>query len=309
MTGKRKLSFIGIFLLAGYLSLGLAHYLLNKPYQPDSLRIDFEQQPWQEIWTDGGRLYLCCEHSATVVPGPENPENHALRFEVNRDDENVNGSVRAEIIRQAVLPGDDIWYQFSVWIPEDWKPSPVLTIFAQWHGVPDVLFTEYGRPPPMNFFIEDNNWRIVNRWDSKRITNSRIPIIGGGSIEGFEGLWSGDLERGVWTTWTVHAIWSYTGDGRLDIWKNGTHIAERRGPNNYNDVLGPFFTTGIYIPAWGKEPDSRVVDQRVLFVDNITINRYREALPMPIAKKGSLGLNMGLNSRAPYRGVKNKIGQ
>jgi hypothetical protein len=63
--------------------------------------------------------------------------------------------------------------------------------------------------------------------------------------------------------------WSYGEDGIVEIWKDGEQVAKRIGPNAYNDLLGPFFKLGIYIPQWNTEDGERKGRERTLLIDRV----------------------------------------
>src|SRR3712207_9033958 len=56
----------------------------------------------------------------------------------------------------------------------------------------------------------------------------------------------------------------------LEVWKNRTKVLEYRGPNVYNDALGPFVKFGIYKPAWAQ-PTNSPITERTLLIDEVRV--------------------------------------
>ena len=56
----------------------------------------------------------------------------------------------------------------------------------------------------------------------------------------------GSLGTNKWTDWVFRIRWSYGNDGIVQVWKNGTQVLNRTGPNCYNDETMPHFRMGIY---------------------------------------------------------------
>ncbi len=163
--------------------------------------------------------------------------------------------------------GDERWYGFSIFVPSDWvSDSQIYEIVAQWHAWPDFDLGEDWRPPPLAVDIEGDNWRIANRWDPKPVTIGNNPAPEGG----FAFLWKGPLDKGIWTDWVVHVRWSYGTDGVLELWKDGTRVVEKHGPNVYNDIKPLYLKIGVYNWTWKTTAESPVT-RRVVFVDEVCV--------------------------------------
>jgi len=204
---------------------------------------------------------LCCSYSTTIVKNPARQGNYAVRFELNATDPIVEGSKRTEITSYDTEFNKDYWYRFSVYLPNDWQYDTSREIIDQWHNHPDA--GEDYRSPALSLRIDGKNWGLRSVWDSKKITE----------IEKYEGSLFIDLgpyQTGVWTDWTVHARWSYSGtNGYLEVFKNGTSVYKRTGPNTYNDPTGPYFKFGIYKFDWLTK--KTLTTKRILYQDNVSI--------------------------------------
>jgi hypothetical protein len=97
----------------------------------------------------------------------------------------------------------------------------------------------------------------------------------------------GPVQRGTWATWVIHAKWSPGPDGVLRIWKDGTLVADRKGPNVYSTIgveYTPYLKTGIYHPAWHTDTaekraifdrENPVATTKVVYVTDIKIGDAR----------------------------------
>jgi len=216
------------------------------------------------------RRETCCDHSVRVMDAPQR-SGRVARFEVRRSDPNVAGNKRSEIALRPEPRGEERWYRFSTFLPDDWQHDAVGEIIAQWHGAPDLDlgegFTQGG--PPLSLHVSGNQMYILSQWDPNPVTYRREPAPGKGS----ERVWQGRFRRGEWIDWVFRVRWSYEGDGRLQVWRNGEQIVDRQGPNTYNDQRGVYFKIGIYKYSWKSAPDRSTTQQRVVFADDIHISR------------------------------------
>ena len=159
------------------------------------------------------------------------------------------GEIRSEVEGPWANVGEEYWYGFSIFLPEDFIVNDNWEILAQWHGYPDFDIGEDWRCPVMALLTSNPNytsswgkWTLNLRYDSKENT-----IVGGKEVyEGENTFELGAWETGVWTDWVFHVRWSYESDGLLEIWKNGVKILYYKGPNAFNDAEGPYFKMGIY---------------------------------------------------------------
>jgi hypothetical protein len=194
------------------------------------------------------------------------------RFQLNRDDEWVSGSIRSELSSIGVKIESEVWYSFKLLIPDNWEFDSLPEVFAQWHNFPDEgpEKTANVGGPPLTMYIEGDKFRIVNRSDPSKVTTQDSPT------KRSEDVWIGEYETGQWIDWTIRVNWSYEDDGILQIWKDGQLIVDQVGPNTFNDERWPYMKVGIYKwiwkdPAWLDPEDYSKVDTRVLFFDDVAI--------------------------------------
>ncbi len=202
-------------------------------------------------------------HSIQTTKAPDGSD--AVRFEVRRTDPTVALSKRSELALDSVAAGSEQWYGFRVMLPEGWDRDPgSYEVIGQWHEVPDWNLGEGWRSPPLGIYVRDGQWRVNSKWDSKPKTEGNTP-------EGKATLWTGAYETGEWANWVFHVKWSHKSDGILQVWKDGELIVDRKGPNTYNDKVGPYFKIGVYKPDWKENPQASNTDKRVLYFDQVRI--------------------------------------
>ena len=218
-------------------------------------------------------------NAPTIHRGLARAGRQALRTSLDRRKDKV--AYRTEVSGPRAEVGQEYWYGFSIYLPEDYVSDRIWEIVAQWHGVPDFDAGENWRNPVMALSTTNGRWGWVTRWDAKRNT------FAGGKRQ-YGGNRNHDLgayERGVWTDWVIHVKWSFGDDGLLQVWKNGVSAIDARGPNAFNDQHGPFFKMGLY-KGW-RDPDKRsdAVSRRVLYHDEFRMGSgkagYNDVAPGP----------------------------
>lgn len=268
-TARRRLwlaaGAVGFAALSAHVAYSAAYYMSNYESEDQKVFADGFEKGDLTAWHEG-EIEFCCDHSATFVGENAREGRRALKIALRADDPRMAGSKRAELRLKAAPLGDERWYAFSILVPEGWKPLSEPVTVSQWHAVDDKLFGEGGRAPPLRLVIKDGTWNVTSHWDGRFL--SGFPFITASPQDGAL-LWTGPLKRGAWTDWVFRVRWSYGSDGLLEVWKDGTLIARREGPNAYNDWMGPFFKVGIYIPQWNKPGVAAPGDARELLVDRV----------------------------------------
>jgi len=207
-------------------------------------------------------------YSARVSLDPATNRNH-YRSEI------CPRSVRGFLEGRFPRIGQEYWYALGVFIPHNFVlDDDYPTMFAQWHGIPDRVFGEAYRNPPLALSIRGDNYVIESRADSKLVTPASGPDRYDFSHEFSFGSVVQDL--GKWIDWVVHVRWSHkdNGLGFLTIWKDDVEVYARTGPNCFNDWRGgPYMKFGVYM--WDLEFATREqlqnVRSRHLYFDTIRI--------------------------------------
>jgi len=204
--------------------------------------------------------------SPTVQSRITRAGNYAAMHLLNRDSSEV--AYRSEVNPSRdpdPQPQKDYWYGWSIFLPEGFTADATnWEILTQFHMRPDKGDTT--KHPPLAFSVSPAGWKLTNRWEPNRV--SKAERVGSQEFN------LGSLRTGVWTDWVVHVRWSYSSGGLLEVWKDGKLVAERSGPNCYNDALMPYFKMGIY-NGWktGFIVNPKVT-QRLIYTDE-----YRMAGP------------------------------
>jgi hypothetical protein len=166
---------------------------------------------------------------------------------------------------EATYIGDELWYGFSIYLPEDFQFSDVWEIWAQWHDVP-IDWEELRRKnPPLALSVKGGRYELYNIWDADRVEPVNQFEIDGGNWYDL-----GVPKIGEWTDWVFHIKWSYESDGILEVWQDGKLVVKKYGPNTYNDLRGPYFKLGIY-KGWRDQSVADAVSERVVYHDELRI--------------------------------------
>lgn len=200
----------------------------------------------------------------TVTAERARSGSHAQRASLDRHNDPVSYRTESVPDGQTFEVGDEVWYGFSIYLPDDYVADPVWEIPAQWHGRPDFDLGEDWRNPPLALHSANGEWTVSNIWDSKANTFESGERV----YDGSESFDIGPYETGRWTDWVFHLVWSYADDGVLQIWKDGELVVDRPGPNTFNDQEGPYMKWGIY-KGWSNPDNVGVIDTRLLFHDEL----------------------------------------
>lgn len=235
---------------------------------------DFESgtlEGWDLSW-----LHL--KSSARVVSRPARSGRRALEITLRRTDPMRSKGKRSELAVPYIFQiGKSYWYGFSVFLPGDWKEDFEPEVVVQWFATRDRHLGERPRSPSLALRVKKADWIITNRWDPSPLTV--------GNTAPKEKLYKGPYRKGVWTDWVFHVRWSFKPDGLVQVYRNGTKVVEKRGPNTYNDVKGPIMKIGVYKSPWNDPKAPSAVSSRLLFFDEIRIGTeragYRAVAPPP----------------------------
>lgn len=245
------------------------------------LSTSFEDKAISE--RDFDKRRLCCDHSirfdSTIVADGD----YSLRFELNKSDEfyRSNGELRKQAKKRAEIGtidevdsllykyGNEYWYSFKVYIPEDWtfeddiknEPQQNRDIISQWHWKKEDL-DESGKPA-LAITVNGSVWTIFNSYQTDESLDKENEIS--------SDIFAGKVERGKWVKWTVNALWSNDeNEGFLKIWKDDYLMMSLTGANcnKDRDIIYKF---GLYKPRWTSRKSN--VTKRVLYFDDIKVSK------------------------------------
>jgi hypothetical protein len=209
-------------------------------------RGDFESGGLQ-----GWRGDLARAQSAVVVTAPVRRGRYAVRVTLAPGDIAARKE-RAELMlgdreieRRRGGQGDEIWYGWSLFLPED-DPAPpgdAYPILGQWHHRPPARDRFGRRPivsgaPPLALYLvaDAGQDHLVLIGQSSRRAPPRL-------------LGTRPVRRGVWNDLVFQIRWSTGPDGFVRAWLNGRPWTEGRqyGPTLYTPVSN-YLRLGLYRP-------------------------------------------------------------
>jgi hypothetical protein len=204
------------------------------------LRVDDTSGPWTDTIDQDASEYAYTLETENVFRG-----NTALRFEL-RDgdcftaypnapasgwDDCTRDRERTEVRERWDAPLDTpMWYQISMFIPNDYEPMYPKQMFLQWHN---------GLWGPNVYFHLNENKLHIDILTEPNLTTTQYTF-------GTDALTTGE-----WHQITVSAVWSNNPEqGRLIVYVDGQRIVEHYGATvdlaTYQSGHGPHVKYGIY---------------------------------------------------------------
>lgn len=210
---------------------------------------------------------------------------YAIESYLNRATSSTSNRTEVRAKTPDAKLGQEYWYGFSVFFPAPFVADNIWEIVGQWHRIPDAGDDVNGLNPPISIEINNGNWRLINRYSTAQ------PTTEASRRTAFDKI-IGPVEGGKWTDWVVHVKWSATtGEGLLQVWKDGVKVADLTGPNCYNDALAPYFKMGIYKGWSDRVSPTGVVSERRFYHDSFrmagaggsfaAVSPESDAKPMP----------------------------
>ena len=179
----------------------------------------------------------------------------------------------------------DYYVGFSVHVPKDWKDDHAdnaETIFQ--------LKQRTGGSPMIALIIRGKNWRWVNRRDASSLTWRDSTSTQTTFFE--EPLANA---KGQWVDFVLRfRLCAESGcDGIVQLWRNGTKVADFKGANAYvqDPEQGPYPEIDLYKHSWYLKPT--VVSERVLYFDEFRVGRSYDEVAPPQAGAGPAAVPPG----------------
>ena len=251
--------FMVLFLINPHTSF--AQIIFNDDFESGIL----DNNKWDVTWWTDHQLSEGIQPE--IVTYPVRAGNYAVKMRIEYQWNGIDNYDRTELqakrndngshISFFDPNGSEYWIGFSCYLPSDWEVDNAEELIFQLHGNGDG-----DRSPSLALYIDGDEWYWYNRWQPDRNAVN--------SVAGEKELWRAQYEKGQWVDWVIHAIWSYNDDGYLEIYKNGTSVAQYSGPNCYNDSLGirgP--QTGVYKWPWLTGPTN--VTERIVYLDEFKV--------------------------------------
>lgn len=209
---------------------------------------------------------LCCDHSGITVSSPirsGGSNSQSLKITYKKTDYTTNESRRAELRHDEHVPmGSERWYKVSIYVPTDFKATTGGYVITQFHDKNDS--GETPKLPALFLGTDGKTLGLGNRWDTNKITKDNHNVSGKD--------WDlGPLPKGRWIDFVYHVKWSYQSDGVLEVFMDGKRVANKTGPNYYNDQVGPNIKIGLYASGIRSSPEEYNFTQQVLYFDSVEI--------------------------------------
>lgn len=214
-----------------------------------------------------------------LVDAPGLPGRRAVRFSVVR----APNVFRSELSLPHEKGWQERWYGERILISKEWvrDPGRPVDIVMQWHAIPGDFRATH---PNLAIAVGGDRWVIRQHFGdpkTKPATRETRP--------------EERVQPGIWVAWVVHAKWSPSGDGLLQVWKDGKLVADFKGPNTYGTIgteYTPYLKTGIYHPEWHLEkPETQarfaaeqpVATHKLVYVTDVKVGgpgaKYEDVAP------------------------------
>lgn len=143
--------------------------------------------------------------------------------------------------------GDKRWVTWSMWLPEDFRPTRAFQIFFQFHSDKGPY------PPAMIFKINKNNGFHVDISTSEGMYEDKSGDACDGSIKFEGGNWCDavslkyiikkyyqipKLLAGKWNDFVIYDHFNQKDKGEIRIWMNGKQIVHFKGKTLFDDFKG-----------------------------------------------------------------------
>jgi len=223
------------------------------------------------------------DHGCRVVSAadghPTRTGNYSIRFEVQDGDCNWNDSwddcttdrsrheltqlwkdpTAADYQYHPQYDGDDFWYGWSVYLPDEPLPQgKAVTFIGQFH-------TETHAP----FYIEDFSDGLGYRFNDRNYEFISREVVS-----------PNEAVRGQWNDIAVHVRWSSGEDGLIEIYLNGNQVAELHG-STLDGATQATFDFGIY-NAFISECDCDAMPTQVVYYDALRRGATRASVDMSL---------------------------
>ena len=231
-----KKLFVAMF--AVFIGVFTAHADHERPmWDPQGLPEDEQRGPWFATIDLEATDWAWKRQSDIVRKGPT-----ALRFEM-RDgdcftalphtpeegwDDCTRDRERSEISEKWKPELDrNVWYAFSLYIPEDYPYMYPKQMFFQWHN------KVWG--PNIYFHLNRNEFQIDVLAEEHETTQK---------------YHMGELPKGVWLDFAVNIVWTNSDNGKMVLYIDGDKVVDYRGPTmddrSYTMGASPQVKMGLY---------------------------------------------------------------
>ncbi len=214
-------------------------------------------------WAWGEELpvsYSAC--GATNAPGG----SVCLRFEWRRADwDGTRRTMSAELFTGHFAPAASLTYSYRVWLPPDCEQFSVPVILSQTHDMPDFALSKSWRRPISEVRLQGGVAEYIYRGITGEVTPLRWDQSSSYSSEQTVPL--GRPKFGDWNEFKIVEHLSPLGrHGCIRVQMNESVVTRRGIHVGFNDVVGPYWKFGPYLPIMEGAPAGIV-----LYYDRINI--------------------------------------
>ncbi|NSW53266.1 MAG: heparin lyase I family protein [Anaerolineae bacterium] len=163
----------------------------------------------------------------------------SLRAVINAGDRRLYGksgqaTERSELLERRRHPlGEDLWYSFAVYVPDDFPIRDVRLVMGQWKQTTWKLWLKHS--PAAAFRFRNGVFSVTVNHDAGQQT---LFQVGSADVPALVGMW---------TEFTVHQRFAADESGLLQVWMNGDPVVDYRGPLGYaQDGRTSYFRLGLY---------------------------------------------------------------
>ncbi|HEX6429248.1 MAG TPA: polysaccharide lyase [Niastella sp.] len=204
------------------------------------------------------KMQAAASYSITASTAQAYSGTKSIRFELRDTDPEVQGGTRAEMTFP-VTTNMNRWYSYALYIPSaQYKAESEDEVITQWHqgggATPALCLRTRG----------DHFW---------------LRVLGTTWID------LGAIDKDKWHSYVWHVKHSSGSDGLVEIWRDGTKILNRTGPNGYplnSTYHMPFFKYGVYKSDWNGS-GTTATNLRVLYFDEVKMGNenatYNDMVP------------------------------
>lgn len=200
--------------------------------------------------------------SIKIIKSPVRKGKYAVKFTLYPDDQ-IFGGHRSELACYNKYPlGSEVYYKFSLMVPNDYAENDMWQIFSQFHDLPDYqngetrdVYNSHRKLPPPVSLSYSKGEIITQRYDVR---------------DGYHIVASTKIKKGKWVDLVYHIKWSLGEDGFIEVFVNGKNASNGKtfGPNVYN-------TSGNYLKI-GFYTDKRIPTTNTLFFDEVYISQSKK---------------------------------
>lgn len=242
------------------------HPALRKRLRSALNVVRFRERLPGDRWSWAWGQELPFEYSASVTANPLDG-SPCIRCEWRAADwDGTRSTMSAEFFTGYFQPTDALIYSYRVFLPAECRDLAVPMILSQTHDTPDFHLGETWRHPIAEFRLQGGSLCYTYR-ASKEAVTPRGPD-GAPAYSSVQTLMLGQPVFDAWNFVSAQERLSpHARQGSIRIQLNHSVVIRSAVHVGYNDVVGPFWKFGPYLPVIEGAPDRVVV-----YYDKIAIS-------------------------------------